>query len=174
MRFKQLVSLMCLCAMVVMSGCAESQFLIQDGPTAITGVKPEIELMRDTLMPEPRHCPISQLLTIRHLKEQKWAWYRADKWFSDEKPDQFFQSCPDKNMPLDGSIKLPTWSAHVVQYQPSVFRTIGPELARTIGYVAGAATLARLWPTTNIVNNNSGVDIKASTAGVVDPRGFPK
>lgn len=172
MRFKQMLLL--LCVMAVFSGCAEVQRFTQDGPTAITYVNPEIKFLRETIMPEPRHCPISQLQHIKYFHEQKWAWYRADKWFSDEKPDQYFWSCPDKNMPLDGSIRLTTWTQEKLQYQPSLLRQIGPALTTALGYVGAAATLGMTMPGTVLTNNNAGVNLRASTVAGEVPGGVPR
>ena len=158
--------------MSLLAGCAEVQRFTQDGPTAITYVNPEIKLMRETIMPKPRHCPISQLQHVKYFIEQKWPWYRADKWFSNDKPDQFFWSCPEENMPLDGSIRLATWKQPDLQYQPSPLRQIGPALTTALGYVGAAATLGMTMPRYQI--NNSGVNLRASTVAGEVPGGVPR
>lgn len=155
MRMKQLLSLLCLCVLVV-SGCAGGeQNLLQNGQTALTWPDAQIRLMRETPQPVPRECPISMLVKVKYLEEKQWPWYRADKWFSKDKPDQFFHVCPDKNLDPRNEVHLATWEAISLVWAPSPFRTIAPSLVQSLGFVAAAGTLGATMPkpTTNVNQN---------------------
>lgn len=166
MSFKTLC-LMSLCAMVLMTGCAAKQKFQQVGGTGVSWTNFEIEFMRDTPKVLPNQCPISMVKEYRHLEDQTWPWYRADKWFSKDKPSQFFLACPDPNMDARSQIHLESWQPIGVTWQDAPFRVVGPGLMNMAGYVAGAGTLGAVMPraTTNVSQNVvQSVPVSASTA----------
>lgn len=145
------IAVLCL----VLAACGARQNLMQDGPTAISWADAPITFMRDTPKPAPRPCPISMLMDVKYLEEQTWAWYRADKWFSDEKPNQFFKSCPDKHMDPNSPIKLATWDPIGLEWSPSPFRVVAPGVIQGLGFVAAAGTLGATMPGAQVMQNQT-------------------
>lgn len=132
---------------VIVSGCAGGeQNLLQNGQTAVTWPDAKIRFMRETPQPTPRECPISMLIKVKYLEEKTWPWYRADKWFSHDKPDQFFSVCPDRNLDPKNDIHLATWEPIGLVWSPSPFRTVAPSAVQALGLVAAAGTLGATMP----------------------------
>lgn len=166
--------LLALCAMVLMTGCAAKQNMQQVGGTAVSWTSFEVEVMRDTPKIEPIQCPISQLKEYKYFIEKDWEWYRADKWFSKEKPNQFFWACPDEHMDERNKIHLASWSPTNMTWQDSPFRTVVPGIANMFGYVAGAGTLGATMPRNSVTQSGSGVNLRASTVAGEVPGGVPR
>jgi hypothetical protein len=143
-----------LAALVLLSGCAGgTQMFLQNGQTAYTWPEVPVDFLRDTPQPPPRECPISQLIDVKYVEERKWPWWRADKWFSDDKPNQFFKTCPDIHMVKKEEVNVVTWAPVEVKWSPSVMRTIGPSLTTGLGFVAAAGTLGATMPATKVTQH---------------------
>lgn len=166
---KMKVWIVSLFAMALLSGCASKQNMQQVGGTGVSWTSFEIELMRDTPKIEPIQCPISMLKEYRYLVEQKWAWYRADKWFSDEKPSQFFTACPDPRMDERSQIHLASWEPVRMQWQDSPFRVVGPGVANMFGYVAAAGTLGAVMPSGTTMQSVNGSQTQAVKTNFESP-----
>lgn len=149
--------------LVLCTGCAAKQKFQQVGGTGVSWTSFEIEFMRDTPKIEPVQCPISMLKEYRHLVEQEWPWYRADKWFSKDKPSQFFTACPDPRMDARHQIHLESWEPVRLTWQEAPFRTVGPAVVKSLGLVAAFGTLGATMPE-NVTNVTQSVPVSASTA----------
>ena len=137
-------------SMLIVTGCGAGQNLVQNGQTAITYPDAPIRFMRETPLIHPRECPISMLMDVKYLETQEWPWYRADKWFSDEKPSQFFKACPEKNMDPQSAVKLATWHPIALEWSPSPFRVATPGVIQGAGMIGAAATLGLTMPGTTV------------------------
>lgn len=123
-----------LCAMVLLSGCAERhKFIQQDKHKYLVYVQPPLDVLRPNPVPEPTYC--TKLVDVEYdppLQPNFWQ-----KLFG-MKPDRTFKGCGEREWEQKEGI----WLANV-KYDSSVVEKVGPLLSGA-AFMAGSMGAAAI------------------------------